>query len=173
MVQASAKPMNGRGEMLPYLRGLKQPRGQSPVKKSSAKSCRVSSARGSTPVEISCTCWTRSCDQQWERGPGIWVVKRQAIEEKTRHQGGQPPREREEDLRTPEELMDIIEAKRREMAEAMAELRRLTRKAAEGSESPLELNEAPPVAQRKEWGFSAGTRVLDRAYSQRPYFRIG
>jgi len=46
--------------------------------------------------------------------------------------------------------MDIIEAKGREVAEAMAELRRLTRKAEEAPETPVEIIEEPPVAQSKE-----------------------
>jgi hypothetical protein len=49
-----------------------------------------------------------------------------------------------------EELVDIIEAKGRWVAQAVAEPRRLIRKAEEAPETPVEMIEVPPVAQSKE-----------------------
>jgi hypothetical protein len=49
-----------------------------------------------------------------------WTVTREAIEAKNYDQ---------EDRRTPEELLDLIEAKGREVAEAVAQLRALRRQA--------------------------------------------
>jgi len=79
------------------------------------------------------------------------VVTRQVIEERNYDLKAVNPRaKREEDLRTPEELMDIIEAKGREVAEAIAELRRLTRPAEEGPRSLAMPDGTPPVGPRKE-----------------------
>ena len=57
-----------------------------------------------------------------------WTVDRKAIEEKGYGlKAVNPHAKRDEDLRTPEELLDLIEAKGREVAEAIATLRSLTR----------------------------------------------
>jgi type I restriction enzyme M protein len=57
-----------------------------------------------------------------------WTVNRKAIEEKGYDlKAVNPHAKRDEDLRTPEELLDLIEAKGREVAEAIATLRSLTR----------------------------------------------
>jgi type I restriction enzyme M protein len=57
-----------------------------------------------------------------------WTVNRKAIEEKGYDlKAVNPHAKRDEDLRTPEELLDLIEAKGREVAEAIATLRCLTR----------------------------------------------
>ena len=56
-----------------------------------------------------------------------WTVDRQAIEAKGYDlKAVNPHAKRDEDLRTPEELLDIIEAKGKEVAEAVAALRALT-----------------------------------------------
>jgi len=57
-----------------------------------------------------------------------WTVDRKAIEEKGYDlKAVNPHAKRDEDLRTPEELLDLIEAKGRDVAEAVATLRSLTR----------------------------------------------
>jgi type I restriction enzyme M protein len=57
-----------------------------------------------------------------------WMFERRAIEEKGYDlKAVNPHAKREEDLRTPEELLDIIEAKGKEVAEAVAALRALTK----------------------------------------------
>ncbi|HEU4367639.1 MAG TPA: N-6 DNA methylase [Methylomirabilota bacterium] len=56
-----------------------------------------------------------------------WTVERKAIEEKGYDlKAVNPHAKRDEDLRTPEELLDLIEAKGREVAEAVATLRRFS-----------------------------------------------
>jgi type I restriction enzyme M protein len=56
-----------------------------------------------------------------------WTVDRPAIEAKGYDlKAVNPHAKRDEDLRTPEELLDIIEAKGKEVAEAVAALRALT-----------------------------------------------
>jgi type I restriction enzyme M protein len=55
-----------------------------------------------------------------------WTVERKAIEEKNYDlKAVNPNAKADEDTRTPEEILDFIEAKGREVAEALAELRRL------------------------------------------------
>jgi type I restriction enzyme M protein len=57
-----------------------------------------------------------------------WTVERAAIEAKGYDlKAVNPHAKRDEDLRTPEELLDIIEAKGREVAEAVAALRALSK----------------------------------------------
>ena len=57
-----------------------------------------------------------------------WTVDRKAIDEKGYDlKAVNPHAKKNEDLRTPEELLDLIEAKGREVAEAVATLRSLTR----------------------------------------------
>ena len=57
-------------------------------------------------------------------GPKSWTVERKAIEDKGYDLKAVNPNARsDEDRRTPEELLDIIEAKGREVAAALAELR--------------------------------------------------
>jgi len=54
-----------------------------------------------------------------------WTVTREEIEARNYDlKAVNPNAKKEEDLRTPEELLDLIEAKGREVAEALAELRR-------------------------------------------------
>ncbi|OGK76459.1 MAG: N-6 DNA methylase [Candidatus Rokubacteria bacterium RBG_16_73_20] len=56
-----------------------------------------------------------------------WTVERKEIEARGYDlKAVNPNAKRDEDTRTPEELLDVIEAKGREVAEAVAELRRLT-----------------------------------------------
>jgi type I restriction enzyme M protein len=56
-----------------------------------------------------------------------WTVERKAIDEKSYDLKAVNPHARNnEDLRTPEELMDLIEAKGKEVAEAIVTLRGLT-----------------------------------------------
>jgi type I restriction enzyme M protein len=58
-----------------------------------------------------------------------WTVERRAIDEKRYDlKAVNPHAKKDEDLRTPEELLDLIEAKGREVAEAVAILRGLTRR---------------------------------------------
>ncbi|MGH7415858.1 MAG: N-6 DNA methylase [Candidatus Rokuibacteriota bacterium] len=58
-----------------------------------------------------------------------WTVERAAIEAKGYDlKAVNPHAKRDEDLRTPEELLDVIEAKGREVAEAVAALRALSRR---------------------------------------------
>ncbi len=55
-----------------------------------------------------------------------WTVSRDEIEKKGYDLKAVNPHVKvQEDTRTPEELLDLIEAKGREVAEALAELRRL------------------------------------------------
>ena len=57
-------------------------------------------------------------------GPKSWTVERKAIEDKGYDLKAVNPNARnDEDRRTPEELLDLIEAKGREVAAALAELR--------------------------------------------------
>lgn len=57
-----------------------------------------------------------------------WTVDRPAIEAKGYDlKAVNPHAKRDEDLRTPEELLDVIEAKGREVAEAVAALRALSK----------------------------------------------
>jgi hypothetical protein len=59
-------------------------------------------------------------------GERSWSVSRSEIEAKNYDlKAVNPNRKLDEDTRTPEELLDLIEAKGREVAEAVAELRRL------------------------------------------------
>jgi type I restriction enzyme M protein len=59
-----------------------------------------------------------------------WTVTREAIEAKNYDLKAVNPHARsQEDRRTPEELLDLIEAKGREVAEAVAQLRALRRQA--------------------------------------------
>jgi N-6 DNA Methylase len=59
-------------------------------------------------------------------GERSWSVSRSEIEAKNYDlKRVNPNRKLDEDTRTPEELLDLIEAKGREVAEAIAELRRL------------------------------------------------
>ena len=61
-----------------------------------------------------------------EESENSWTVTRQEIEEKNYDLKAVNPNKVEEvDTRTPEELMDIIEAKGREVQEALATLRSL------------------------------------------------
>ena len=56
-----------------------------------------------------------------------WTVERKEIEARGYDlKAVNPNAKRDDDTRTPEELLDVIEAKGREVAEAVAELRRLT-----------------------------------------------
>ena len=56
-----------------------------------------------------------------------WTVERKEIEARCYDlKAVNPNAKRDDDTRTPEELLDVIEAKGREVAEAVAELRRLT-----------------------------------------------
>ena len=58
-----------------------------------------------------------------------WTVERAAIEAKGYDlMAVNPHAKKDEDVRTPEELLDIIEAKGREVAEAVAALRALSRR---------------------------------------------
>jgi type I restriction enzyme M protein len=58
-----------------------------------------------------------------------WTVERKEIEARGYDlKAVNPHAKRDEDTRTPEELLDIIEAKGREVAEALAALRALTGK---------------------------------------------
>jgi len=58
-------------------------------------------------------------------GEHSWTVTREEIEARNYDlKAVNPNAKKEEDLRTPEELLDLIEAKGREVAEALAELRR-------------------------------------------------
>ena len=54
-----------------------------------------------------------------------WTIRAGDRSEELRPQGRQPQRQKDEDTRTPEELLDLIEAKGHEVAEALAELRSL------------------------------------------------
>jgi len=54
-----------------------------------------------------------------------WTVPRKEIEARNYDlKAVNPHAKKEEDTRTPEELLDLIEAKGREVAEALAELRK-------------------------------------------------
>lgn len=58
-----------------------------------------------------------------------WTVARKQLEEKNLDlKAVNPNAKSDEDTRTPEELLDLIEAKGKDVAEAIAELRRLSRK---------------------------------------------
>ncbi len=58
-----------------------------------------------------------------------WTVERKEIEARGYDlKAVNPNAKRDEDMRTPEELLDIIEAKGREVAEALVALRALTGK---------------------------------------------
>ena len=60
-------------------------------------------------------------------GPHSWTVAREAIEARNYDLKAVNPNARaDEDLRTPEQLLDLIEAKGREVAEALAALRAVT-----------------------------------------------
>ncbi len=60
-------------------------------------------------------------------GPHSWTVTRQEIEARNYDLKAVNPNARNnEDTRTPEELLDLIEVKGREVAEALAALRRST-----------------------------------------------
>ena len=62
-----------------------------------------------------------------------WTVERKEIEARGYDlKAVNPNAKRDEDTRTPEELLDVIEAKGREVAEAVAELRRLTARGSRG-----------------------------------------
>jgi len=55
-----------------------------------------------------------------------WTVTREEIEARNYDlKAVNPNAKKEEDTRTPEELLDLIEAKGREVAEALAELRKI------------------------------------------------
>jgi len=57
-----------------------------------------------------------------------WTVARKQIEEKNYDlKAANPNAKADEDRRTPGQLLDLIEAKGREVAEAIAELRKLDR----------------------------------------------
>ena len=60
-------------------------------------------------------------------GPHSWTVTRDAIDAKNYDLKAVNPNARaDEDLRTPEELLDLIEAKGREVSEALVALRAMT-----------------------------------------------
>jgi type I restriction enzyme M protein len=59
-------------------------------------------------------------------GEHSWTVERKEIEARGYDlKAVNPNAKRDEDTRTPEELLDVIEAKGREVADAIAELRKL------------------------------------------------
>ena len=61
-----------------------------------------------------------------------WSVERSALDAKNLDLKAVNPNARsDQDTRTPEELLDIIEAKGREVSDALAKLRELTRKSSQ------------------------------------------
>jgi hypothetical protein len=68
-------------------------------------------------------------DDRNAHGDHSWTVERKEIDARGYDlKAVNPNAKRDEDTRTPEELLDIIEAKGREVAEALAALRALTEK---------------------------------------------